>query len=137
VENIRATRQSILAINGELRDIEQVMLYSATIHSGELADAALDLALAIHGDPDVQEKLYAENITIPMIRRDKARALSLIARRDALKSSIDRQQINIDGDLAKLSNLEGRYEYASKLISSCLFAGSAIILSFLIFKFLL
>ena len=137
LEDLHAARQSISLINNELQDIEQVMLYAGRLHSGPLADAALDIAIAIHGEPDDQEKLYAQNITIPLIHKDKARALSLIARRNALQASIDRMHISIGSDLTKLAKLEGKYEHASKLISTCILAGSAAILIFLVLKFLL
>jgi hypothetical protein len=134
---IHGARQSISLINNELRDIEQVMLYAGRLHSGTLAEAALDVAIAIHGEPDDAEKLYAQNITIPLFRKDKARAMHRLDRSTSLQSAIDRLQASIGADLTKLTKLEGKYEYASKLISTCIFTAAGAILIFLTLKFLL
>jgi hypothetical protein len=134
---MHAARSDILEINAQLCDIEQVMIYSARVHNGTLADAALDLILTIRGQPDDAEKLYAYNITMDLINQEKDRAMALLDRRDALKHMVEREQINIDNDLAKLEKIEGKYEYASSLISSCIIAGGTIIIAILVFKFLL
>jgi hypothetical protein len=132
-----SAQEEICAISKELGYIEQIMLKAGGIHSGTLANAALDLAISIHGAPDDDEKIYAENITIELILKDKARAKKLVARRNALKTSIDREKDIIDADLSHLSKLEAKYEYASKLISNCALGAGLLIFALLVFKFLL
>jgi hypothetical protein len=39
------------------------MLYAGRVKSPPMADLALDVAIAIHGEPDEAEKVYASYIT--------------------------------------------------------------------------
>jgi hypothetical protein len=130
-------RAKILAINRELQDINQVMLHCARIHSGALADTAIDVLTAIHGQPDDAEKIYAQNITMDLIGKDKARAIKLLSQRAALKSTIDSSRSCINQDLARITKLEAKYEYASKLITACSIGAAILLFAFLALKFLL
>jgi hypothetical protein len=58
-------------------------------------------------------------------------------RRDGkLVSRIDSARSLISADLANLHALEDKYDFASKLISSCAISAGLILFSFLVFKFL-
>ena len=137
VDALYSARAKILAINRELQDMEQIMLHCIRIHSGALAHAAMDVLTAIHGQPDDAEKIYAQNITADLLAKDKARAIKLLTQRAALKSTIDGSRSHINADIAKLTKLEAKYEYASKLITACSIGAALLIFAFLALKFLL
>jgi hypothetical protein len=126
-----------MSISAQIQDIAQIMLYAARVHSGELANAALDVAMSIHGQPDDREKAYAQSITAEQIRADGERASRLLAQRDALHCSIDSARSHISNDLANLHAIEAKDDFASKLISSCLLGVGGLVLIFLACKFLL
>jgi hypothetical protein len=68
--------------------------------------------------------------------KEKARATKLIAKHDSLKTSIDRKN-TINTDFSFLSKLGVKCEYASKLISNCIFAAGILPFAFLALKFFL
>jgi hypothetical protein len=137
IRDLYAARDNIMSISAQIQDIAQIMLYAGRIHSGELANAALDVAIAIHGQPDDREKAYARSITVEQIRADGERASRLLAQRDAIHRSIDSARSHISADLANLHAIEAKYDFAPKLISSCIIGIGAIVLIFLACKFLL
>jgi hypothetical protein len=137
IHDLYAARDDILALSAQIQDIAQIMLYAGRIHSGPLADAALDVAIAIHGQPDDREKAYAQHITLEQVRADGERVSRLLAQRDALRRSIDSSRARVADDLAHLHALEAKYDFASKLISSCAIGIGILIFAFLAFKFLL
>jgi hypothetical protein len=137
IERLLSSHEEIVDVSKRLNSIERVMLYVGRIRDSPLADDALDVAIAIHGQPDDTEKTYAQNITSQQIEREKSRAFSLIARRRQLKTTIDMEKIKLSDDITQLSNLEGKYSFASKLISRYTFGIGALLLIFLVLKLVL
>jgi hypothetical protein len=112
IHDLYAARDDILALFAQIRDIAQIMLYAGRIHSGELAPAALDVAISIHDQPDDREKAYGQSITLEQFRADGERVSRLLAQRDRLHRSIDSSRARVADDLAHMHALETKYDFA-------------------------
>jgi hypothetical protein len=137
LEKIYRAHDEIATISSQLQDIEQVMLYAGRIKDPPIATLALDVAIAIHGEPDEAEKVYASNITTPMIEREMARVEKLLKRKNFLVGAISSEKNNIPKDLSALSSLETKYLFFSKLFTRGAIALGVLLSLFLFLKFLL
>ncbi|MDR2628403.1 MAG: hypothetical protein LBC30_00135 [Puniceicoccales bacterium] len=119
LERIYRAHDGILGISKKLQDIEQTMLYVGRIKDGPLADAALDVAIAIHGEPDDFEKRYAENITMESIASTKIYAMDLVKQREALKSFVHKEKKKSIEETQAMYAQEIRYGFLKQLLSTC------------------
>jgi hypothetical protein len=95
---------------------------------------ALDVAIAIQGEPDDGEKAYASTITKAAIGKEMVRAKKLIKRKQHLIHIIDGQKDTIARDISSIASLESKYQLVSKSLSKfAIFAVFAIFL-FLVFS---
>jgi predicted nucleotidyltransferase len=136
LERISRAHDEIANISKKLQDIEQIMLYIGRVRDSPLADAALDVAISIHGEPDDSEKQFAEKITADAVEAVSASVLKLKKRKAALEliSQKDRQEA-IDESYA-LHAMESRYKFFEGLMSNCAMAVCAIVAIFMLKKFL-
>jgi hypothetical protein len=101
-----------------------------------LADLALDVAIAIHGEPDDQEKAYAQTITPELIAKDRVLAEKLLSKRDYLHSFIAKEGRRLTADVVTLAKLEAECSFLRGLIWKCALGIGSIILIFLCLRFL-
>jgi hypothetical protein len=119
LERIYRVHDGILGISKKLQDIEQTMLYVGRIKDGPLADAALDVAIAIHGEPDAFEKRYAENITMESIASTKIYAIDLVKQRAALESFAHKEKKKSIEETHAMYAQEIQYNFLKRLVSTC------------------
>jgi ParB-like chromosome segregation protein Spo0J len=111
---VYGAHEEIVTISSQLQDMQQVMLYAGRVNDSPLADMALDVAIAIQGEPDDKEKTYAANIIKDLLKKDMARADKLLRRKQKLISAIDAQKDTIAKDISSIASLETKYELISK-----------------------
>jgi hypothetical protein len=119
-------------ISSQLQDIQQVMLYAGRVNDSPIADMALDVAIAIQGEPDDGEKAYAANITKDRLKHEMARANKLLKRKRKLVSSIDGKKNTIARDISSIASMESKYELISRSLAKI-----AIFASFALFSWLM
>ena len=107
----------IVAISSQLQDIQQVMLYAGRVNDSPIADLALDIAIAIQGEPDDKEKAYASTITEDLIRKEMERANKLLKRKLKLIATIDSQKNAIARDITSVTRLETKYSLISQSLA--------------------
>ena len=117
LEKVYGAHGEIVAISSQLQDIQQVMLYAGRVHDSPIADMALDVAIAIQGEPDDKEKAYATTITEDLLRKEMVRADKLLRRKQKLISAIDAQKDTIARDITSVARLETKYELISKALA--------------------
>jgi hypothetical protein len=131
LEKVYNAHDEIVNISSQLRDMEQVMLYAGRVNDSPIADMALDVAIAIQGEPDDSEKVFASNLTNAAISKEMARANKLLKRKQQLIHIIDGQRDTILNDISSIASLETKYQLISKTLAKC-----AIFAVFAIFFFL-
>jgi hypothetical protein len=131
LEKLYHAHGEIVKISSQLQDIQQVMLYAGRVNDSPISSMALDVAIAIQGEPDEAEKAYASTITKAAIGKEMARAKKLIKRKQQLISIIDGQKDTIAKDISSIVSLESKYQLVSKSLTKC-----AIFATFAIFLFL-
>jgi hypothetical protein len=104
-------------ISSQLQDIQQVMLYASRLNDPPISALALDVAIAIQGEPDDTEKAYATTITKDMLKKEMARANKLLKRKQHLISIIDSQKNTIARDISSIASLESKYDLISKSLA--------------------
>ncbi|MDR2776866.1 MAG: hypothetical protein LBB17_02375 [Puniceicoccales bacterium] len=119
LERIYRAYDGITGISKKLQDIEQTMLYVGRIKDGPLADAALDVAIAIHGEPDDFEKRYAENITMESIASTKIYAVDLVKQKTALESLVHKEKKKAIEEAHTMYVQEIQYSFLKQLVSTC------------------
>jgi hypothetical protein len=107
----------IVAISSQLQDIQQVMLYAGRVNDSPIAHMALDVAIAIQGEPDDKEKAYATTITKDLLRKEMGRADKLLKRKQKLIATIDSQKNAIAKDISSIASLETKYSLISKALA--------------------
>ncbi|MDR2603592.1 MAG: hypothetical protein LBC11_03485 [Puniceicoccales bacterium] len=117
LERIYRAHDGIAGISKKLQDIEQTMLYVGRIKDGPLADAALDVAIAIHGEPDDFEKKYAENITMESIASTKVYAIDLVKQKEALESFARKEKKKAIEETHAMYAQEIQYNFLKRLAS--------------------
>jgi hypothetical protein len=117
LEMVYDAHDEIVDISSQLQDIEQVMLYAGRVNDSPIADMALDVAIAIQGEPDDREKTYASTITKDMLKKEMARANKLLKRKHHLISVIDGQKDTIAKDISSIASLESRYNLISRSLA--------------------
>ncbi|MDR1413385.1 MAG: hypothetical protein LBI56_00375 [Puniceicoccales bacterium] len=133
LERIYRIHGEIAEISKQLQDIEQIMLYVGRIKDTPLADAALDVAIAIQGEPDESEKRYAESITLESLEPIKLQVIDLVNLRSKLELiSLKENQKAIDDSYA-IRAIESRYQFLEKLIFKCA-AGVCIVVAIFFLK---
>ncbi|MDR3144559.1 MAG: hypothetical protein LBT64_03630 [Puniceicoccales bacterium] len=133
LERIYTTCDRISEISDELQDIEQMMLCVGRIRDSPLADDALDVALAIHGEPDELEKARAKNISADEIRSIKMHAMDLVKQKSALEFAASRERRRVMGEARAMEALEIRHRFFEKLVSNCAI-GFGVITAIFIFR---
>ncbi|MDR1457723.1 MAG: hypothetical protein LBI47_02665 [Puniceicoccales bacterium] len=119
LERIYRAHDGIVGISKKLQDIEQTMLYVGRIKDGPLADAALDVAIAIHGEPDNFEKKYAENITMESIASTKVYAIDLVKQKTALEAFARKEKKKAIEETHAMYAQEVQYNFLKRLVSTC------------------
>jgi hypothetical protein len=119
LEKIYLVRDRIDAISRELQDMVQIMLHVGRFRDSPLADNALDVAIAIEGEPDELEKKHAQNITADEIEHMKTHAQDLMRQRSSLEITASREKQKIIGEAQSMRALESRYKFFEKLFSNC------------------
>jgi hypothetical protein len=115
LRSVNRARDGIVEVSKKLDDIAQTMLYAGRIHDAPLADLALDVAIAIHGEPDDGEKAYAQALTPEAIERDRISVEKLLAKRNSLRAFIAEEGKKLDSDIAKLVKIEAEYVFLRAL----------------------
>jgi hypothetical protein len=134
LEKVYHAHEEIVSISSQLQDIQQVMLYAGRVNDSPISSMALDVAIAIQGEPDDAEKAYASTITKAAIGKEMVRAKKLLKRKQQLISSIDGQKDTIARDISSIASLESKYQLISKTLAKfAIFAVFAIFL-FLVFS---
>jgi hypothetical protein len=110
------------------------MLYAGRVNDSPTADMALDVAIAIQGEPDDREKAYATTITKDLIGMEMGRADKLIKRKQKLIAIIDSQKDTIAKDISSIASLETKYSLISKAFARIAIFASLAILMFLFFS---
>jgi hypothetical protein len=123
-----------LDIAENLRNIEQTMLYVARVRDGPLANAAIDVLIAIHGEPDDLEKSYADGMTLKTIAEERKRAATLVSRRDKLRIFMATERQNISSDIPSLQRLETKYDIISSIIRNLSIGAGLLLFAFFIGK---
>jgi hypothetical protein len=136
LDSVRRAQGEIVDISAKLDDIAQTMLFAGRIHDAPLADLAIDVAIAIHGEPDNSEKAYAKNITPELIAKDKALAAKLLAKRNSLHSFIAKEGKRLSADVVALTKLEMERDFFRGLFWKCVLGIGGIVLIFLCTRFL-
>ncbi|MDR2737975.1 MAG: hypothetical protein LBB18_03490 [Puniceicoccales bacterium] len=126
LERICRVHDEIAEIARELQDIQQIMLYVGRIRDNPIADRALDVAISIHGEPDVAEKQFAENMTIAEIEKISASAAELLKRMATLEAISRKEKAKAIDESYAIHALESRYKFCEQLISRCLVAVCAV-----------
>jgi hypothetical protein len=119
-----------MGISKKLQDIEQTMLYVGRIKDGPLANAALDVAIAIHGEPDDFEKRYAENITMESIASIKVYAVDLVKQKAALESLAHKEKKKSIEETHAMYAQEIQYNFLKQLVSVGVIAVVCIIVAY-------
>ncbi|MDR2779192.1 MAG: hypothetical protein LBB16_02800 [Puniceicoccales bacterium] len=132
LERIYHTQNEIIEISKKLQDIEQTMLYVGRIKDGALANAALDIAIAIHGEPDDFEKKYAERVTMESIATTKVYAMDLVKQRAVLESLARKEKKKTMEEAYAMYAQEIRHNFLKQLVSMCTIA----VVCFLVILFL-
>jgi hypothetical protein len=109
----------IARISKKLQDIEQIMLYVGRIKDSPLADAALDVAIAIHGAPDEAEKRHADAITIDDIEAAGALAVDLLKRRARLEEISATERKKAMDESFSLYAMETKYGTLRRFTAGC------------------
>ncbi|MDR1432964.1 MAG: hypothetical protein LBI61_01310 [Puniceicoccales bacterium] len=122
LDKISRTRGEIAEISEKLRDIEQVMLYVGRIKTGDVANAALDVAIAIHGGPDEAEKKYAQVVTLEEIEVMRTQVVKLARRRANLEALSCKETKRAIDEAYSIHAMESRYEFLERLVSNCVIA---------------
>ncbi|MDR0741851.1 MAG: hypothetical protein LBE98_00085 [Puniceicoccales bacterium] len=134
LERIYRTHDGIMGISKKLQDIEQTMLYVGRIKDGPLADAALDVAIAIHGEPDDFEKRYAENITMESIASTKIYAMNLVKQRTALESFAHKEKKKTIKEAHTMYVQEIQYNFLKQLVSTGVIAVVCIVVAYIFMR---
>jgi hypothetical protein len=108
------------------------MLYAGRVNDSPISSMALDVAIAIQGEPDDGEKAYASTITKSAIGKEMARANKLLKRKQQLIHVIHGQKDAIAKDLSSIASLESKYHLVSQSLTKC-----AIFASFALFSLLI
>lgn len=130
LERIYRAHDGIVGISKKLQDIEQTMLYVGRIKDGPLADAALDVAIAIHGEPDDFEKKYAENITMESIASAKVYAIDLVKQKAALESFARKEKKKTIEETHAMYAQEIQYNFLKRIASTCTVAVICVIAAY-------
>jgi hypothetical protein len=136
LDSVYRAQGELADVSKKLDDIAQTMLFAGRIHDAPLADFALDVAIAIHGEPDGQEKAYAQTITPELIAKDKVLAEKLLARRDSLLSFIAKEGRRLTADITALAKLEAECSFLRGLIWKFTIGIGGILLIFFCLRFL-
>jgi hypothetical protein len=132
LEKVYHAHEEIVKVSSQLQDIQQVMLYAGRVNDSPIADMALDVAIAIQGEPDDREKLFAANITKDIIGKEMVRAKKLLKRKQQLIHVIDNQKDTIAKDISSIATLETKYHLVSKTIARFTIFASFAICCFLV-----
>jgi tellurite resistance protein len=135
LERVYRTHDEIAEISKKLQDIEQIMLYVGRINGGPLANAALDIAIAIHGEPDATEKKYAENITAAEIETLGKYAMELVGKRTYLETISAREKSKLLDEAYSIHGMESRYKLLETITNGCAMALCVAVAFFLLKKF--
>jgi hypothetical protein len=119
LERIYHAHDEIVEISKKLQDIEQMMLYAGRIKDSPLADAALDVAIAIHGEPDEAEKKYAESITFDSLKVIEKQVISLIKRRANLEALANKERRKVIDEAYAIHAMETRYKLFKEIVFNC------------------
>jgi predicted nucleotidyltransferase len=122
LERIHRTHDEVIEISKKLEDIEQMMLYIGRIRVGALANAALDVAIFINGEPDDDEKKYAESITIEAIQSLKIHAAKLMKRQEKLRAIFREDERKAIDESYAIHAMESRHQFIEKIFTNCLVA---------------
>jgi hypothetical protein len=134
LDSIYRAQGDLADVSAKLDDIAQTMLFAGRIHDAPLADLALDVAIAIHGEPDNSEKAYAKNITPELIAKDKDRAAKLLARRDSLHAFIAKEGKRLSADVVALAKLEMERNFFRGLFWKCVLGIGAVAIGFILLR---
>ncbi|MDR1401732.1 MAG: hypothetical protein LBI81_02120 [Puniceicoccales bacterium] len=135
LERIYRVHGEIAEIAKKLQDIEQIMLYVGRIKDSPLADAALNVAIAIHGEPDEAEKKYAETITLESIEAIGEEVVDLLKLRSKLETISLREKQKSISDAHAIYAIEIRYKFFEKLMLKCAVVVCAVVAIFFLKKF--
>jgi hypothetical protein len=116
LERIWRVGDEIAEISERLRDIEQTMLYVGRIRDVPLADAALDVAIAIHGAPDDAEKRHAETITAEDIKNTGVAVADLLRKRAHLEEISAAERRKATDESLSLYAMESKYQSLQRLV---------------------
>jgi hypothetical protein len=119
LERIYRTQDMAEEISKKLQDIEQIMLYVGRIKDGALANMALDVAIAIHGDPDSVEKKYAENITADEIDAMKSNVAVLLKQKAHLEAISSKEKRIAMDEAYSIRGIENRYNFLEAIVTNC------------------
>jgi hypothetical protein len=136
LERIYHTGNEIIEISKNLQDIEQMMLYVGRIKDSPMADAALDVAIAIHGEPDDTERKYAENMTMDSLEAVKIHAMDLVKKRANLEMITAKEKQKSIGESYSFYSLESRYKFLQRLVTNCSMVVCAVVAIFFLRRFL-
>ena len=103
-------------------------------HDSPLADQALDVAIMIHGEPNVSETACAENITPEIISHEKRNVIELISKKKRLESAITNSRIKLFDDAAVISKMEEKYNFLHQLFFICIIVTFTILGKIIIFR---
>jgi hypothetical protein len=134
LDSVRRAQGELAAVSKKLDDIAQTMLFAGRIHDAPLADLALDVAIAIHGEPDDREKNYAKNITPELIAKDKDRAAKLLAERNSLHSFLAKEGKRLGGDVVALAKLEMERNFFRGLFWKCALGVGVAVIGLCLFR---
>ncbi|MDR1595609.1 MAG: hypothetical protein LBR91_01635 [Puniceicoccales bacterium] len=134
LERMYQVQDEIAEISKKMQDIEQIMLYVGRVRDGPLADAALDVAIAIHGEPDEMEKRYAENITVAEIETLRAQVASLANRRAQLEAISAGGRRRVMNEAYSMHGIESRYKLLETIVGNCAMAVCVTVVIFVIRK---
>jgi hypothetical protein len=135
LQRLHRTHGEICEISAQLRDIEQIMLYVGRVRESPLADAALDVAIAIEGEPDELERRYAETVTMDEIGATGARALKLVKQLRAMEALSVDDRMKAVAEAQSIRTMEGEYKLLKRLISGFTAAIGAAAIIFIAIKF--
>lgn len=82
------------------------MLYAGRVNDSPIAHMALDVAIAIQGEPDDAEKVFTANLTKDITTKEMARANKLLKQKQQLIHIIDGQRDAIANDISSIASLE-------------------------------
>ena len=117
--SLYSASDELAVVSERLSRIERVMLYAGRLYDSPLADDALDVAIMIHGEPDISEKTYAENITPEIISHERGRVLQLINQKQKLSAIISENRAKLIDEATEINQLEGKYNFLYKMVITC------------------